>query len=180
MITNTADRTRRRAVALVATALIGGCAMSAHDRRSELEGPELTDEQTRAQVVEPARAIVRAADLQGLFPVFRFESCNDQNEAPYRGVAEVGFTFPANVEQQAYIDRIAAAMVGIGWSEGPPPGKMPYGRVLHTEQLMAIIAPEPDHPRYGDVKIYGQCRNLTDHRKDEGPVFQDISGELTG
>ncbi|MEO8815685.1 MAG: hypothetical protein ABI307_05235 [Mycobacterium sp.] len=188
MITNTADRRQRKryrrqrlALAPVVAALaIGGCAMFSHDRRDELDGPALTDEQTRSQVGEPAKQIVKAAGLQGLFPVFRFESCNDQNEAPYRGVAEVGFTFPANVDEQAYIDQVAAAMAGLGWSEGPPPGKMPYGRVLHTEQLMAIMAPLPDDRRYGDITIYGQCRNLTDHRKDEGPVYQDFTEELTG
>jgi hypothetical protein len=153
--------------------------MFPHDRRSELAGPELTDGQTRAQVVESAKEIVKAAGLEGLFAAFRFESCNDQNEAPYRGVAEVGFTFPTDADVQAYVERVATAMVGIGWSDGPPPGKLPYGRVLHQGQLMAIMAPLPDDHRYGNVKIYGECGNLTDHRKDQGPVYQDITEEIT-
>lgn len=154
--------------------------MSAHDRRSELEGPELTDEQTRAQVLEPAKAIVQGADLRDFTASFRFESCNDQNEAPYRGVAEVVFTFPADADKQAYIDHVAAVMTRLGWDEGPPAGKMPYGRVLHQGQLMAIMAPEPDHPRFGSIDIYGECRNLTDQRSRGGLGRQDIAGELTG
>lgn len=153
--------------------------MAPHDRRSELEGPELTDEQTRAQVVEPARQIVQAAGLQDFTASFRFESCNDQNEPPYRGLAGVTFTFPAGADKQAYIEQVAAAMSKLGWDDGPPAGKMPYGRVLHQGQLMAILAPEPDHPRFGSLDIYGECRNLTDHRKDGGPVYQDFTEELT-
>lgn len=154
--------------------------MFPHDRRNELDGPELSDEQTRAQVVEPAKQLVRAADLHDFTASFRFESCNDQNEAPYRGVATVNFTFPPAVTQQAYLDQVAATMLSLGWSEGPPPGKMPYGRVLHQDQMMAMLAPWPDHPSTGSVKIYGECRNLTDQRQQGGLSRQDIAGELTG
>lgn len=154
--------------------------MFPHDRRAELDGPELNDEQTRAQVVEPAKQIVQAAQLHDFTASFRFESCNDQNEAPYRGVAEVVFTFPADADQQAYIDHIAVTMTGLGWSEGPPAGKMPYGRVLHQGQLMAIMAPEPDHPRFGSIDIYGECRNLTDQRAQDGLSRQYFTDELTG
>ncbi|OBH16797.1 hypothetical protein [Mycolicibacter sinensis] len=154
--------------------------MSAPDRRSELEGPELTDEQSRAQVVEPAKQIVRAAGLHDFTASFRFESCNDQNEAPYRGVATVIFTFPTDADEQTYIGQVAATMTGLGWEDGPPAGKMPYGRVLHRGQMMAIMAPEPDHPRFGSLKIYGECRNLTDQRSRGGLSRQDIAGELTG
>ena len=154
--------------------------MVSHDRRSELDGPELTDEQTRAQVVEPTRQIVHTADLHGFTASFRFESCNDQNEAPYRGVTEVSFTFPPDVDKQAYIDQIALAMVGVGWTEGPPPGKMPYGRVLHQGGLMAMLSPTPDHPRFGSITIYGDCRNLTDQRQHDGLQRQYITDELAG
>ena len=154
--------------------------MFPHDRRSELDGPELTDTQTRAQVVDPAKQIVRAAGLQGLSAAFRFESCNDQNEAPFRGVAEVAFTFPNPTDRQGYIDHVAAAMVSLGWDEGPPPGKMPYGRVLHQGKMMAIIAPWPDDPSTGDITIYGDCRNLTDQRQQDGLRRQYFTEELTG
>jgi hypothetical protein len=37
-------------------------------------------------------------------------------------------TFPAGVDNQAYIDEIIAAMVADGWSDGAPSGKKPHGR----------------------------------------------------
>ncbi|MEO8815684.1 MAG: hypothetical protein ABI394_10695 [Mycobacterium sp.] len=154
--------------------------MFSHDRHDELDGPELSDEQTRAQVVEPAKRIVQGADLHDFTGSFRFESCNDQNEAPYRGVAELTFKFPPDIGQQAYLDHVAAAMLDLGWEEGAPPGKMPYGRVLHQGKMMAIMAPWPDHPTTGGIKVYGECRNLTDQRKQGGLSRQDIAGELTG
>lgn len=65
-------------------------------------------------------------------------------------------------------------------TDDPPEGKRPYGRVLHQGQMMAIMAPWPDHPQTGGIKIYGECRNLTDQRARDGLVREDITAEMAG
>ncbi|MBU9762254.1 hypothetical protein FR943_00075 [Mycobacterium sp. TNTM28] len=145
------------------------------ERPASLDGPQMSDEQTRAQVVEPAKRLVASAGLQVRGATFEFDSCTDQEVAPYRGQVGMGFTFPAGVDPQAYLDQIVAAMRADGWRDGAPSGKQPHGRAMNLGEVMAIIAANPDHPDRGYIEIYGECRNAGDHSADE----QDIRAELT-
>ncbi len=181
MTTNTDSRFRRRAVLvaalIVAQLFVGGCSVFSQDSSDELDGPALSDEQTRAQVVDPAKRIVKAAGLQGFTAAFEFSPCTDQGVPPFRGVAKVFFVFPAGADEGVFVGQIAALMVADGWSDGPPAGKKPHGRVVHQGEVMAIIASSPDHPGQGDIQIYGECRNPTDHRSASS---EDITAELNG
>jgi hypothetical protein len=145
------------------------------DSSANLDGPQMSDEQTRAQVVDPAKRLVQSVGLQLRGAGFRFSACTDQGVAPFRGLVEMGFTFPVGADKNAYIDKIIAAMTADGWSDGAPPGKKPYGRAMHMGEVMALVSPNPDHPDRGIVEIYGECRNATDHSGDD----QDIRAELT-
>jgi hypothetical protein len=171
------------ATALLAVALCaGGC--DSVESKNGASGPPaagMSDEQTRAQVVDPARRLVSAAgwQRQDLSAAFHFASCNDQGDPPFQGVVELGFVFPRGADQQAEVERIAGLMVADGWSDGPPPGKMPYGRALHHGDMMAIVSPNPNHPGEGDVKIYGECGNQTNHRANDTLGLTDIADELT-
>jgi hypothetical protein len=142
--------------------------------------PPLSDEQAMAQVVEPARHIVRVAGLRDVSGGFFFESCNDQGDPPYRGRLEMSFAMPAGIEPDAYLHRIAVVMVTQGWVDGPPPGKCPLGVVIHTETVMAIIARASAADTRGSVQLCGQCRNMTDHRNDGKTVGVEITAQLTG
>lgn len=146
------------------------------DSKANLDGPEMSDEQTRAQVVDPAKRLVQSVGLQLTGASFRFSACTDQGVAPFRGRIGMGFTFPAGVDKQAFIDKIIAAMIADGWSDGAPPGKKPYGHALHMGEVMALVSPNPDHPDRGLIDILGECRNAADHSGDR----QDIVAELTG
>ena len=149
--------------------------MGAQGSAADLDGPEMSDEQTRAQVVDPAKRLVQAVGLQLRGATFEFDSCTDQETAPYRGQVGMGFTFPTGVDPQAYLDEIMAAMAADGWSDGAPPGKAPHGRAMNLGEVMAIIAANPDHPDRGYIEIYGECRNAGEHSADE----EDIRAELT-
>jgi hypothetical protein len=140
----------------------------------------MSDEQARAQVVEPAKRLVHAAGWQKLSATFRFSSCNDQGDPPYKGVVEIGFVFPPGADEPAEVQRIAALMVADGWNDGPPPGKMPHGHALHRGEMMAIVSSNPDHPGEGDVDIYGDCANQTHHRQNGTLGLADIADELRG
>ncbi|MGE2835426.1 hypothetical protein [Mycobacterium sp. SMC-4] len=142
----------------------------------DLDGPEMSDEQTRAQVVDPAKRLVQSVGLQLRGATFEFDSCTDQEVAPFRGQVTMGFTFPAGADKNAYLDEITSAMVADGWSEGAPPGKNPHGRAMSLGEVMAIVTANPDHPDRGYIEIYGECRNAGDHSAAE----EDIRDELTG
>ena len=146
------------------------------DSSANLDGPAMSDDETRAQVVEPARRLVQSVGLQVRGARFEFDACTDQGVAPFRGLVGIGFTFPAGVDKQAYLDQIVGAVKAEGWSDGPPPGKKPYGLAVHQGEVMALVAANPDQPDNGTVTIYGECRNGTEHSGDR----QDIVAELTG
>jgi hypothetical protein len=140
----------------------------------------LSDEQTMAQVVEAARDVVQAAGLADVTGGFLFESCNDMGTPPYRGRVEMSFAVPAGVEPEEHFRRIAAAMVKRGWTDGPPPGKRPFGIALHTAEVMAVIGRACGDPTRGAAQLCGECGNITDHRHDGKTVGVEITGLLRG
>ncbi|PRC53906.1 hypothetical protein C6A85_51450, partial [Mycobacterium sp. ITM-2017-0098] len=74
--------------------------------------------------------------------------------------------------------RIAAtAAQQPGWAAGPPPGLQPTGDVVHTGGVMVGIGPG-NYPERGAVQIFGECRNMNDHRGDNQIV--DITDEVRG
>lgn len=139
----------------------------------------LSDEQTMAQVVDAARQIVRAAGLEGVTGGFLFESCNDQGVPPYRGRVDMSFAIPEGVEPEEHFRQITAAMLRQGWAEGPPAGKRPFGFAVHTETVMAVIGRACGDAARGSAQVCGECRNLTDHRRDGKTVGVEISDQLT-
>ncbi|VBA51756.1 hypothetical protein [Mycobacterium pseudokansasii] len=138
----------------------------------------LSDEQTKAQVVNPAKQISRTANLQNVSAVFGWESCNDQGDPPYRGRADISFDIPAGTDSNTYFGQIAAAMVAQGWSEGPPPGMRFFGRVIHADGVMAIIGKSGGTIKAGSVELSGECRNIDDHRHDG--KWYDVTDQLLG
>ncbi|MCV7106749.1 hypothetical protein H7H74_13310 [Mycolicibacterium chitae] len=155
--------------------------LAACEGKPHLDGSEMTDAETRTQVVDPAKRLVHAVDLQLRGADFRYASCTDQGFAPFRGRVGMGFTFPAGVNHRTYVEQIVAAMQADGWADESPKDKHHYGRTLHLGRVMAIVTPNPDHPDYGYVEILGECRNAGDHRitKDRGADEQDVRAELT-
>ncbi|ETW26719.1 hypothetical protein MGAST_00490 [Mycobacterium gastri 'Wayne'] len=77
----------------------------------------MTDDQTKAQVIEPAKQLVAAANLQGVSGGFSFASCNDQGDPPYQGTVTI--TFLIHGEPDTYFQQIRAAMLSHGWNAGP-------------------------------------------------------------
>ena len=146
--------------------------MEPHDKDSSSTRPPpapletFSDEDTIKQVVDPAKAIVQVAGLQDVTAGVGFEACNDQGEPPYRGRLELGFRIPENTEPQDYVKTVAKTVLtqGNGWYDGPPPGKNPFGTVIHNDTVFAIIAPNPVAKESGYVHVFGECRNMNEHK----------------
>ncbi len=138
----------------------------------------MSDDEAMAQVVEPTKEIARVAGLQGITGGFSFESCNDQGEPPYRGVTQMNFSLPKDMEPEKYLQRIAKTMVAAGWTDGPPPGLKPFGTVIHKGPIMAIMAQDATYREEGYVQVSGECRNMVDHHNDRKTIAVDITDQL--
>ena len=123
---------------------------------------------------------VREAGLKEVTGGFLFESCNDQGAPPYRGRVEMSFALPHGVAPEEHFRNIAAAMVQQGWTAGGPPGKRPFGVVMHSETAMAVFGRACGDATRGSAQVCGECRNMTDHRHDGKTVGVEISEQLSG
>lgn len=145
-------------------------------RATALDQPvhPLSDEQSRAQVVEPAKQIVALGNLQSASGGYILMSCENQSDPPYQGAVYLTFDVPESV---GYFDQLAAAMVSRGWQKGVPPNQYLLGTNLHKDGVTAILYRDPDRRTSGIGKVYGECRNVTNHR-DDTTGWTDITGEL--
>lgn len=136
----------------------------------------LTDDQAMAQVVDPAKQIAAVANLQGVSGGFSFASCNDQGDPPYMGTVTMSFLLQGDPE--AYFQHVRAAMVAHGWNDGPPPGQHYFGTTLNKDGVTANMGYAPSDHSYGQIMLYGQCRNTTDHHHDGKTNSTNITSQL--
>lgn len=170
---------RRRTAAALAVlttvvAPMGGCSSMSPSQPENPAVTPLTDDESRGQVVDAAKEIVRAARLDITYANLQWEWCNDQGEPPFRTKVELAFVTPAGEDRSAQIAASVAAQPG--WESGPPPGYVPAGEVVHKGDVWASIGPG-NNPERGGIQIYGECRNVNDHRDTDGV---EITDEIRG
>jgi hypothetical protein len=177
-------RQARLAALVVVILLLGGCSLvfnkphsAGSTNPSDDSAHPLTDDQAMAQVVEPAKQIVAAANLQSVSGGFAFASCNDQGDPPYQGTVTVSFLIHGDPD--GYFQQVRAAMVAQGWNDGPPPGQHYFGTALNKQGVTANMGFVPSDHSYGQIELIGQCRNMTDHHHDGKTNGADITGQLT-
>lgn len=146
----------------VAASLLGGAA-------------PLTDEQAADQVVDSARQIVTAADLREVSGSYVFLSCTSLHDPPYQAAAYLNFGLP-KVNSVRRIQEVAQAMVADGWQEAPATAEH-FGMKLTKDGVTATFHENTDDPKFAVLRIYGECRNTSDHRNDN-PAFTDITDRL--
>ena len=137
----------------------------------------LSDDQSRRQVVEPARRFINAGSLRVASATYLLESCSAEERPPYRGQAYLLFEVPTITKTRAVFADLARAMTAQGWKVGTAPGHHPEGWTLAKDGVVAVYYRHPDIPDRGVLQIDGECRNLTDHQLDT-TGFVDITGEL--
>jgi hypothetical protein len=134
----------------------------------------LTDDQTKAQVIDPAKQIVATANMQGVTGAFSYASCNDQGDPPYQGTVTISFLLHGDAD--AYFQQVRAAMLSHGWNDGAPPGQQLHGTTLNKNGVTANMSLFPSDHNYGQLMLYGQCRNTNNHHGDGG--WTDITNQL--
>ena len=132
-----------------------------------------------ACIFEPARQIIGAAELTAATGTYLPVSCAAEDARPYQGTAYLTFDLPTITETPAYFREMTRALTARGWTVGLPPSHHPGGRTLSKDGVTAIFYRHPDIPRRGVLRLWGQCRNMTDHRLEPGGVV-DISESLYG
>ena len=136
----------------------------------------LTDEQSRDQVVDAARQIVTAAQLRGVTGGYTFLSCVDEHDPPYQAAVYLNFQM-SGADSVKRIREIAAAMVAHGWHDAASMGEH-FGRKLTKDGVTSTFHQNLDDAGFGTMRIYGECRNMGDHRNDN-PAWTDIADQLS-
>ncbi len=137
------------------------------------------DAQSRAQVLESAKQIVGLAGLQTTSAGYLLMSCNNQHDPPYQGAIYLNFAVPDGAGADTYFPAIAKTLVSRGWTEGLPPNGQAFGRTLSKDAVTVIVYRDSTNPGVGVLRIYGECRNLNDHRIDMSGWI-DVTGDLRG
>ncbi|WP_244601947.1 hypothetical protein [Mycobacterium pseudokansasii] len=164
--------------------LLGGAVLlvANRDRASSansLEHPvrPLDDAATEAQVVDKAKQIVEIAGLRTTTAGYLLMSCKNRDDPPYQGTVYLTFALPAETPADRYFRDVMAALVSHGWTEGLPPNDQVFGRTLSHDDVTVIIYRHRDEVGAGVLRLYGQCRNINDHRRD-GTAWVDITSQF--
>ncbi|WP_219858720.1 hypothetical protein [Mycobacterium persicum] len=167
----------RIAVAAIGIGLVlGGCA-------DDVRHP-LSPQQARAQVVDAASDIINSLHAELTEATFSYESCNDQGEPPFRGVAKVIFWMPGVPHAEAADSQtIVKVLVANGWStdsdfksHAPTLRNGDINIVLNV--VPAQMPPGIERNSHAWVEIDGECRDTFDHRKDHSILPVDVSKEI--
>ncbi|MBI2701078.1 MAG: hypothetical protein CK429_17520 [Mycobacterium sp.] len=146
----------------------------------KVSGPPLSDGQSRVQAVGAAADIVSAAQLRPTSAGYLLMSCRDRDNPPYQGAVYLTFTIPADTRADAYLPAVAKALAADGWVEGRiSPGGHPYSRSVSKNAVTALIYRDDDNANLGVARVYGECRNTSDHRTDS-TGWVDVTGEIRG
>jgi hypothetical protein len=173
------------AAALAVSLLLGGAFLLVsrlHSTPSDaLDHPvnPVTDDQTETQVVESAKQIVTLTGLRTASAGYLLMSCKDRTDPPYQGAIYLTFALPAAARADTYFATIAATLVTHGWTEGLPPNDHAFAKIFSKDAVTVIIYRQDDDPNLGVLRVYGQCRNMNDHRNDT-TTWIDITGQFTG
>jgi len=169
-------RSRALLGAALVLSLVLGTALIVVDRHEadavQRHFASMTDEQAAAQVVGAARKIVSGAHLRDATGGYTFVSCADENGPPYQAALHMSFALPHS-DWGHYLDDVARVMIAEGWSDAPAKAEH-FGRKLTGDGVTAVLQRNVDDPAFATMRLYGECRNTTDHRNDD-PAWTEVS-----
>jgi hypothetical protein len=86
-------------------------------------------------------------------------------------------TFLIHGDPDAYFQTVAQTMSSHGWNQGPLPGQALHGTTLNKDGVTANMSFLPSDHSYGEMFLYGECRNTSGHHHDN-PTGTDITNQL--
>ena len=132
----------------------------------------MSDDQATAQVVDSAKQIVDVARLRGATGGYIFLSCKNEDDPPYQAAIYMNFRLP-QTNSVKYLREIATAMRAHGWAEAPAMGEH-FGKKLTKDGVTSIFYRNLDDTNFGTMRLYGECRNMADHRNDN-PAWTELT-----
>jgi len=168
------------AAALMCSLALGVCFVVVHrvyDLRGITDVDPMSDDQSRRQVLDPARQFIDAGSLRVDTASYVLMSCSAEDGPPYRGRVYLTFEVPTVAKTRAVFTDLGRAMSARGWRVGTRPSRHPEGWTLSENGVIAIYYRSPDVPDRAVLQIDGECRNLTDHQSDT-TGFADVTGDL--
>jgi hypothetical protein len=136
-----------------------------------------TDEDSKAQVVEPTKQIVLLTGLRTASAGYSLMSCKDQHDPPYQGAVYLTFTLPTEVRADTYFKTIGSTLGSHGWTEGIPDNNHVFSKTFSKNPVTVIIYRDTDTPSLGILRLYGECRNVNHHRTDT-TAWTDITDQF--
>ncbi len=162
------------ATAAIFGVLLSGCA--------EVLDP-MTPAATRAEVIDAARGILATLHGQLTEARFRYESCNDQGEPPFRGLVQMSFWLPGTPHDQPVAPRqVIQPLLAHGWSTDSD--FLSHSPTLRKDRINVILTVVPQPPAgvslnsHAGAEVAGQCRDTFDHRTDDSILSVDVQKEL--
>ncbi len=157
------------AVGLAVTALTSGC--DAVSSKSNGVSDPLTPEQSKAQVVDAAREIVQTLKLDASAVVFRRSSCNDQHEAPFRGVVRIKYPLAPSFEASgSEVEQMVQQLKSNGWGEDTD--FKTHASSLAKNKVVAVFNPQAKGTVNRSIELYGECRDVTTTKDTAGTTEQ--------
>jgi hypothetical protein len=167
---------RNAAAAAIVGFALSGCG-------AEHVSNPISPEQARAEVVDAARDIVTILHADVAEATFLYESCNDQGEPPFRGVVKLLLWIPGVARDQVVEpDAVIQPLTAHGWHTDPK--LVSHSPVLTKDNIdtnVTVVHRPPPGETIGAhvvAKVDGQCRDTTDHRKDDPGLPVDVRNEL--
>jgi len=164
--------------ALIVMLAVAGTLMWLNDRRSHqvrVQGEPMTDAQAADQVVASAKQIVSVAQLRDASGGYAFVSCQNANEPPYQVTVYMNFRLPQS-NSVKYLRDVAASLVTHGWAPAESTSEH-FGQKLTKNGVTAIFYRSGNESDFATMRLYGECRNIADHRSDN-PVWREVTDQL--
>lgn len=164
------DGTRRILAIVAAATLLAGCG-TVESLINGVPNP-MTPEQSKAQVIDAATDVKRAVARPVASANFSHEACNDQGEAPFRGVVNIFYSAPADpAAASAAFDEITQRLQAAGWAGDS--GFKSHGTTLKKNNVDAVLYRADVNVPKINIVLYGECRDMTTTKAQTGTV-EDI------
>jgi hypothetical protein len=164
------DTSQRALIIVAAATLLAAC--DTVNSMANGSNP-ITPEQSKTQVVDAATDVSRAMAEPVGSDTFSRSSCNDQGEAPSRGVVTNSYRPPTDPTAAATaFDQMTQRLESAGWAADSD--FKTHATALKKHGVAAVLSPADASVALVLVTLYGECRDMTTTKAQAG-VGEDIT-----
>ncbi|WP_203452851.1 hypothetical protein, partial [Mycolicibacterium sp. CBMA 293] len=129
----------------------------------------MTPEQSRSQVVDAATDVSHLIAKPVKSANFSRSACNDQGEAPFRGIVTIFYQPPADPQAaEAAFDDMTQRLRGGGWAADSD--FKSHATTLKKGGVNSVLTPADASVAVVMVTLYGECRDMTTTKAARGDI----------